>query len=162
MRIGRVVPPWPLRSTHLRLTLFFLLTASWSCAPVRLIADYDATTYEETIRVAKRVDVFYGKVLELEAKDRLYAPFAPDYVDIGADLRSLVQRNASRALNSESRRISQIIVDFWEQYQAKHKANNAYADASLDRRRFTRLFEAALSAERAKQLASEDKQPSPF
>jgi hypothetical protein len=134
-----------------------LLTAA--CAPIRLVADYDATSVEETIRVGKRVDVFYGKVVELDTAARVYAPFANDYIEIEADIRSLVRRNTARPLNSESTQIAKTILGFWTQYHEKHKTKNRYLDARFDRRRFERLFDAALSAEVAKRLGAEDRAP---
>ena len=128
-----------------------------ACAPIRLVADYDATSVEETIRVGKRVDLFYGKVVELDTAARVYAPFAEDYIEIEADIRSLVRRNTARPLNSESTQISKIILGFWTQYHEKHKTKNRYPDARFDRRRFERLFDAALSAEVAKRLGADDR-----
>ena len=132
-----------------------------ACAHIQLVADYDAASVEETIRVGKRVDLFYGTVLELDAASRAYAPFADQYVDIEADIRSLVRRNAARPLNSESTQISETILSFWIAYHDKHKTKNAYPDARLDRLRFDRLFNAALSAEVAKKLGAADRAPPP-
>ena len=146
------------RITLIRTLRAALLTGALytgACAPIKLIADYDATSVEETIRVGKRVDLFYGKILELDPPARVYAPFAEQYIDIEADIRSLVRRNTMRPLNSESTRISNIILDFWVQYHKKHKEKNAYPDASLDRTRFDRLFTAALSAEAAKKVTGD-------
>ena len=132
-----------------------LLTAA--CRHVQLVADHDAASVEETIRIGKRVDVFYGKVVELDTAARGYAPFADDYIEIEADIRSLVRRNTARPLNSESTQIARTILAFWTQYHQKHKTKDRYPDARFDRRRFERLFDAALSAEVAKRLGAEDR-----
>lgn len=143
-----------------RLTLALALTLFASaCAHIQLVADYDEATMNETIRVGRRVDVFYGTLVELEPAQRTYAPFAKDYIDIGADIRSLVRRNAARPLNDESLKISSDILGFWQAYQKKHKTANAYPDARLDQLRFDRLFTAAVSAEAAKQRAPGDTSP---
>ena len=127
-----------------------------ACAHVKLVADRDEKTLEETIRVAKRVDVFYGTLLELQPEKRQYAPFARDYVDIGADIGSLVQRNAARPLNEESTQVTRDILSFWRSYQEKHRNRDEYPDARFDRRRFERLFRAAVSIESAKSLPAGD------
>ena len=132
---------------------------SVACTHVQLVADYDAASVEETIRVGKRVDLFYGKVVELDTAARTYATFADQYVDIEADIRSLVRRNTARPLNSESTQIAKTILGFWVQYHAKHKKADRYQDARLDRLRFERLFDAALSAEVAKGLPPGDRAP---
>lgn len=134
-----------------------VLTAA--CRHVQLVADYDAASVEETIRVGKRIDVFYGKMVELDTAARVYAPFADQYIEIEADVRALVRRNTARPLNSESTQIARTILSFWTQYHDKHKTKDRYPDARFDRRRFERLFDAALSAEVAKRLGAEDRAP---
>ncbi|MGC3979689.1 MAG: hypothetical protein QM808_00335 [Steroidobacteraceae bacterium] len=127
-----------------------------ACAHVQFVAEYDAKTLEETLRISKEVETFYGHLVELPAERRTYAQFASQYIDIGADINSLYQRNAARSLNSESQRITQDILGFWRQYQQKHKSKDAYPDARLDQLRFGRLFTAAVSAEAAKRLDAAD------
>jgi len=139
--------------------LLVLLLLS-GCPHLQLIAEYDAKNFEETIRVGKSVDVFYGRMLEMPDGQRPYAKFADQYVEIEADIRSLVRRNAARQLNDESTAISQTILRFWIQYRKKHETNSSrYSDARLDRLRFNRLFTAAASAEAAKKLTAEDRKP---
>ena len=140
--------------------LFVVLSALVlaGCA-IRLVADYDAAAYEESIAVGKKVDRFYGDLLETPAADRHYQKYAARYVEIETDLRSLYVRNKARALNSESAEISQTILDLWLKYKANHAAKDTYGDgvAKLDRGRFTRLFISAANAESAKNLAAQDK-----
>lgn len=147
--------------THQRVLrggLLAIALLATACRHVQLVADYDAASVEETIRIGKRVDVFYGKVVELDTAARVYAPFAEDYIEIEADIRSLVRRNTARPLNSESTQIAKTILGFWTQYHEKHKTKDRYPDARFDRRRFERLFD-ALSAEVAKRLGAEDRAP---
>lgn len=127
------------------------------CPHLQLVAGYDAKTFEETIRVGREVDLFYGQLIELSPHERRYAQFAERYVEIEADLRALVRRNAARALNSQSREISESILGFWNRYRDKHKAADRYDDAVFDRDRFTRLFNAAAAAEEAKRLEDGDR-----
>lgn len=129
------------------------------CSYLQLIADYDTKTYEETIRIGKEVDLFYGKLIELPPGQRAYAPHSARYVEIEVEIRSLVRRNAARRLNEESQKITRSILGFWERYQAKHKKDDTYPDARFDRDRFSRLFNAAAAAEEAKKLSGADRDP---
>ena len=129
-----------------------------SCS-VQLVADYDSTTYEEILRVGKKVDLFYGNLLEVPEKDRKYSNYSEKYVEIETDLRSLYMRNRSRPLNQESSEISRIILDLWVKYKDAHQKRDAYSSgiARLDRGRFQRLFGSAADAEAAKKLDPGDK-----
>lgn len=153
--------------------IFLALLAG--CPHLQLIAEYDAKNFEETIRVAKSGDVFYGGMLEMPDGERSYAKFSARYVEIEADIRSLVQRNAARELNTESRRISETILGFRHQYRKAHQERDAarsrepdavrtaamplYDGARLDRLRFNRPFTAAAAAEEAKKLRAGDRAP---
>jgi len=128
---------------------------------IKFVADYDATTFEEIIKIGKKVDRFYGDLLEAPANSRQYQKYSDEYVEIETDLRSLVIRNKARELNAESTEISEIILKLWMKYKANHAARDGYADgvARLDRGSFTRLFTSAADAETAKKLDADDKDP---
>ncbi|SFB65270.1 hypothetical protein [Azotobacter beijerinckii] len=154
MRISRQL------SNHLLRFSFFLLVAfALGGCTVKLVADYDSVTFEEILKVGKKVDKFYGDLLETKPGDRTYQKFSAQYVEIETDIRSLVTRNIARALNEESTQISEITLNLWVKYKGAHKTKDTYSDgtAKLDRNRFTRLFAAAASAERAKNLDADDK-----
>lgn len=143
--------------------LFTILLASLAlggCA-VKLVADYDPTTFDETLSLGKKVDRFYGDLLETPAGARQYKKYADKYVEIETDLRSLYIRNKARPLNDESTQISEIILTLWVKYKSNHAAKDGYPDgiAKLDRARFTRLFIAAANAEAAKKLTAAEKDP---
>lgn len=143
----------------LRITLFLLMAFALSGCAVKFVADYDSVAFEEILKVGKKVDKFYGDLLETQSDDRAYQKFGAQYVDIETDIRSLVTRNKARELNEESTEISEIILKLWIKYKDAHKEKNTYSDgtAKLDRKRFIRLFAAAASAEQAKNLDSDDK-----
>ena len=136
--------------------MLIMLMALGGCA-VSLVAPYDAATFEEILKVGKKVDRFYGDLLEVPEK-RPYRTYAEKYVEIETDLRSLHLRNQARPLNQESIRIVEIMLNHWIAYKKLHQAGNDYpaARAELHRRRFSRLFVAAADAENAKKLATED------
>ncbi|MDO9234745.1 MAG: hypothetical protein Q7U28_01770 [Aquabacterium sp.] len=127
------------------------------CTHMQLLASYDDKTYEETIRIGREVDVHYARLVELAPELRHYAASAPQYVEIEADIRSLVRRNAARPLNEESQKISGQILKFWTQYRDKHREKDAYPDARFDSDRFSRLFNAAVAAEEVKRLQTDDR-----
>jgi hypothetical protein len=147
-------------STWQFLTILIIGLALAGCS-IKLVADYDSTTFEEVISVGKKVDRFYGDLLETPVNERQYQKFTEKYVEIETDLRSLGTRNRARALNNESTQISDIILALWVKYKTNHAANNGYGNgiAKLDRDRFTRLFISAANAETAKKLDAGDKDP---
>lgn len=126
---------------------------------VKYVADYDSATFIEILSVGKKVDLFYGNLLETPAQNRQYQKYAEKYVEIETDLRSLYIRNKIRTLNDESTKISDSILKLWLKYKNNHSAKDEYTDgnAKLDRARFTRLFTAAADAEDAKNLHPDDK-----
>jgi hypothetical protein len=142
------------------LAIVLLGLALGGCA-VKLVADYDPTTFDETLSLGKKVDRFYGDLLETPAGARQYKKYADKYVEIETDLRSLYIRNKARPLNDESTQISDIILKLWVKYKSNHAQKDAYPDgiAKLDRARFTRLFIAAANAEAAKKLTAAEKDP---
>jgi hypothetical protein len=149
-------------NSFLKIWYFFVLViialGFGGCA-VKLVADYDSATFNEIITIDKKVDRFYGDLLELPAGNRQYAKFSDKYVDIETDLRSLYIRNMARPLNEESSQISEIILNLWIKYKDTHKKKDGYPDgmAKLDRKRFTRLFISAANAEAAKKLSPDDR-----
>ena len=153
----RALTAVPQRVLALILSLI-VAVATTGCA-VKLVADYDNAAFEEILAVGKKVDKFYGTLLETKADERPYAKFSDDYVSIETDIRSMLLRNQARALNSESTQISEIILKLMTKYKDRHKTRNTYTDgnARLDRNRFTRLFASAASAEEAKKLDTDDK-----
>lgn len=143
----------------LQFGFLLLLAFALSGCAVKLVADYDSVSFEEILKVGKKVDKFYGDLLETKLTDRAYPKFSDRYVDIETDIRSLVTRNKARALNEESTQISEITLSLWVKYKDGHKEKDTYSDgtAKLDRNRFIRLFAAAANAERAKNLDADDK-----
>jgi len=143
------------------LLLILLTGLALSGCAAKFVADYDSATLEEILRLGKKVDKFYGEMLETPPAERGYAKYSQQYVDVEVDLRSLYVRNKARALNEESTRISEIILNFWIKYKDEHQQTDGYGDgkAQLDRERFTRLFIAAADAETAKKLDAADQNP---
>ncbi len=136
---------------------FLLFIIICSGCSVKLVSDYDQTTADELIRIAKKVDMFYGNLSELSESEREYRKFSKDYIDIESDIRSLVIRNKMRPLNEESIKISETILGEFMKYRKKHKDENLYKNTliTLHRNRLLRLFTAMSVAEQAKQINRE-------
>jgi hypothetical protein len=148
--------------THFRLVLIVVIANLFlaGCA-IKAVADYDPAVFEEIITVAKKVDRFYGGLLESPSAARKYRQYAERYVEIETDLRWLYMRNRARYLNAESTCISEIILDLWRKYKGRHESTDGYSDgnARLDRDRFNRLFVSAMVAENEKKLNPGDIDP---
>jgi len=148
---------------HWWLAVSAILLLVVSGCTIKLVADYDAATYEEILRVGKRVDQFYGMLLEQDEASRAYQNYAAQYVEIETELRSLYVRNMSRPLNDESTKIADSILQLWMKYKDRHQTSNGYKTgvAKLDRNRFVRMFISAASAESAKQAEAEGQDSPP-
>jgi len=126
------------------------------CA-IQLVPDYKANVAQEIINVSKKVDIFYGKLIETSDSERNYANFKDKYIRIEADLRALIVQNKARPLNDESISIAETTLNKWLKYKKKHKENDSYKVtlAKNHRKRFTRLFTAMSIAEEAKKMRAE-------
>lgn len=142
------------------LLALFIAISSSGCA-IKLVSDYDSAAFEEILATGKKVDKLYGTLLETKPDARQYSVFADQYVTLETDIRGMVTRNQARALNSESTEISQLILKVFIKDKGFHKTKNTYTDgtAKLDRDRLMRMFASAASAEEAKKLSSDDKDP---
>lgn len=131
-----------------------LLAGGLNGCTVKYVADYDAATFEETIRVSKQIDRFYGELLETSVSDRPYRKYVSRYIDIETELRSLHLRNTVRPLNSESEKIIENILALWQKYRQRHRQKDIYSDgnAKFERERLARMFISALNAETAKNI----------
>lgn len=146
----------PIFRLGLQWSLVAVLLALSAACSVRLSDDFDSATFEETIRLSRQVDRFYGELLETAANKRPYKKYSQQYIDIETGLRALYVRNKVRPLNSESTGITQDILALWLKYKERHRLKDTYSDgnAKLERKRFTRMFIAALGAEEAKNKPS--------
>jgi len=143
--------PYALIGIGLMLILLF------ACG-IKLVADYDAATYESILNTAKLVDAFYVNLLVTPETERAYENFADQYLDIEVEIRSLLMRTKIHPLNEESTRIAETILAKWLKYKEAHQDKNTYKSAleQVHWQRFTRLFTAMAVAEEAKRLAAEN------
>ena len=130
-----------LRLCRAVLLLWIVLPALAGCS-VQLVADYDAKAEEAVFDAARKVDLFYSRLLDAAEDERAYARYAEQYSAVEVELNGLVMRNQARDLNQESTSIAQAIADLWKQYRQRHKQNNGYGTgaADLDRDRLARMF----------------------
>lgn len=133
-----------------------------ACAGVKLVADYDAEAAKGITETSAEVFSFYDRLIEAKVKAGTgklpYAGAADDWGKIESRIRVLLVREEARPLNSESKRIVAILLEFWQQRRAEHRTRDDYVAALVPQHRdqFQKLFTAALVAEKAKALAGED------
>lgn len=135
--------------------LFIAVIATTGCA-VRYVADYDAVVLDEIICISKKVDMFYGEILETSADRRGYEDFKGKYIEIEADFRALLMRNEIRAFNEQTTKQINIALELWLDDKAKHKEKNTVVDfiAKRHRKQFARVFTAMAKGEKAKETGS--------
>ncbi len=145
---------------NLNVRLFFvyilLLFLTITGCTVKYVAEYDATIKEEIIQVSKKVDLFWGDMLDTPANERKYVKFKDKYNEIEADMRSLVMKNEIRPLNQESTRQAEIVLGLWVEDRELHRKNDSFSDfeAKQHRKQFTRAFIAMAKGEEAKDVSS--------
>ena len=134
-----------------------LICLTCSGCPVKYVADYDATMKEEIVQVSKKVDLFWGNMLDTPAGERIYAKYKDRYNEIETDLRGLVTENDIRPLNKESTKQAQNALDLWVQDKELHKKNDSFTDfeAQRHRKQFIRVFIAMAKGEEAKNMSPE-------
>jgi len=140
---------------NVRLASIIVLVASLSisgCA-VHFVADYDPKVKEEIVQLSKKVDLFWGKLLETEVKKRKYEKFKEQYIKIETDLRGLVMINKIRALNKSSTRQANILLELWIDDKDTHKKDNTFSDLIIKRHRegYERIFTAMARGEAVKE-----------
>lgn len=135
-----------------------MLALSVPGCTVRYVADYDAEVKAEILRIAREVDLFWGRLLDTPSGERQYANFQADYNRIESDLRNLVMRNEIRPLNRLSTEQSQIALDLWIGDKSSHKENDTISDfiARRHRQQFVRVFVAMAKGEMAKESTQEN------
>lgn len=139
------------------LCLAFLLALS-GCS-YKLVASFDEGTQESILKCARLIDGFYTGLLEVPEGERAYEKFAPGYREIEVELKSLVFRNEVRALNRESTKQAQDVLELWQKYKSRHKDRDEYIDfnAISDYSRLKRLLKYALTTEEIKKDGEEDR-----
>src|SRR5574344_449765 len=123
---------------------------------VHYVADYDASIKNETIRVAKEVDLFWGNLLDTPSNERQYDKFKVQYNEIETDIRGLLMQNEIRPLNEESTEQAQIALKLWIDDRTSHKKKDSISDfiAALHRSQYNRLFIAIAKGEEAKNMSA--------
>ncbi|MDH3973139.1 MAG: hypothetical protein OEV42_02560 [Deltaproteobacteria bacterium] len=111
---------------------------------VKYVAEYDAGIKEEIVEIAKKVDIFWGELLDRDGDDRKYSSFKSAYNEIEADIRGLVMKNEIRPLNKASTKQVRIALDLWVEDRELHKKKDGFSDfqAKRHRKQFNRVFTA--------------------
>jgi len=145
------------RTSHLVILLLILnLTLITGCT-VKYVSDYDGAIKEEIVLVAKKVDLFWGNLLDTNAEERKYELFKETYNEIETDIRGLVMKNEIRPLNKESTRQAEILLNLWMEDKKIHKESDTFKDfiAKQHRRQYVRIFTAMAKGEEAKKNSPE-------
>jgi hypothetical protein len=137
------------------LLLSIVLVVTAGC-PFRFVADYDPAIVQEIFRISKKVDMFFGRILETPSVERTYDNFKDTYIEIEADLRTLLRRNEARPLNDSTIKQVNIALKLWLDDKSKHMDKNTVGDftAKKHRKDFERVFVAMAKGEMAKDIKS--------
>lgn len=130
-------------------TLVLMTTAGCT---YRYVSQYDPEVEEEIYIISKKVDVFFGKLLETSKDERTYQQFKNEYIEIEADLRLLLRRNEIRALNDETVAQIKTTLELWLDDKTKHVQKETVSDfiAKKHQEQYSRLFIAMIKGETAK------------
>lgn len=144
--------------TYFSIAFLLFTFINISGCTVRYVADYDASITEEIVQLAKKVDLFWGALLDTKSSEREYAKFKDQYNRIEADMRGLVMKNEIRALNKESTKQANIALELWIEDRTIHKDTNGFTDfeARRHRQQFNRVFTAMAKGEEVKNTKSSD------
>lgn len=134
----------------------FCIAGMLSSCTVKLVPDYDASIKEETLEIAKKVDLFWGKLLDTEMDERKYASFKDQYNEIETDIRGLLMKNKIREQNEISTKQIENLLELWIEDKKIHKHNDTFSDfeAESHREQFVRVFTAIAKGEEAKNISS--------
>lgn len=136
-------------------TVFVMLAAVVSGCTYHYVADYDAQVVEDINLISKKIDIFFGKLMETPAQERTYQQFKDAYIEVEADLRLLLRCNEIRPLNQETTKQINITLKLWLDDKAKHEQKNTVSNfiAKKHREQFCRLFVAMAKGELAKEMS---------
>jgi PBP1b-binding outer membrane lipoprotein LpoB len=136
------------------ISLVFTLFLVNGCS-VRYVAEYDAAIKDETVKIAKQVDLFWGQMLETASEDRSYDKFKDQYTVIETEIRGLLMKNKIRALNNLSTAQVETLLELWIEDREMHKKDNTFSDflANRHRKQFVRVFIAIAKGEDAKNMS---------
>ena len=134
----------------------FLMAGMLSACTVKLVPEYDATIKEETLTIAKKVDLFWGKLLDTPMSDRDYDSFKDQYNEIETDIRGLLIKSKIREQNDISIKQINNLLELWIEDKKIHKQNDTFSDfeAASHREQFVRVFTAIAKGEEAKNISS--------
>ena len=116
------------------------------------MAEYNSVIKEETVQTAKKVDLFWGKLIDTPISERKYDTFKDKYNEIESDIRGLLIRNKIQELNKSSTTQVETLLDLWVEDKRIHKDGDTFSDfeANRHRKQFVRVFIAIAKGEEAK------------
>ncbi len=147
-----------MHTAKIKKVLFYLplLLLILSGCTVRYVADYNAEIKDETLQIAKKVDLFWGTLIDTQKSKRKYHDFKDKYIEIETDIRILNVKNKIRAFNKTSTKQVNVLLELWLEDKKSHKNNNSFSGfiATRHRKQFLRLFTAIAKGEEEKNISS--------
>jgi len=147
-----------MRNLNVSRSIFFLflMLGMLSGCTVKYVAEYDSSIKEETVQIAKKVDLFWGKLIDTPVDDRKYDAFKDQYNEIETDIRGLLIKNQIRELNKVSTRQVNNLLDLWIEDKDIHKSSDTFSDfeAKRHRKQFVRVFIAIAKGEEVKKMGA--------
>lgn len=149
-----LAPVKPKFSAWALVMLSWLSIMSMSACRVQLLPSHDAALQEEITTLAKTVDKFYLHMMESDSAGRSFSANVGEYINIEAELRSILNKNRIRPLNQNAIRINEITLETWIKEKEKHRTANTLSQGlvKLNAMTFRDFFYAMLVAEEAKKM----------
>lgn len=141
-----------LKAVLVWLSGLLLMSVLLSGCSTKLISDYDERSIVQLEMIDKKINRMYLTMQYQPEKERTYAQFQSNYLDIDVDIRSYQRRQQVRDMNNESRKQADILADLWQQDMQTHKQKNILSDFIIKRRKaqYQRLISTMIEAEMAK------------
>ena len=117
-----------------------------------IISTFDEGSLNKSYQISEDIQVLYYLMSDTDSDKRHYSEFRRDYARITVALQSLLDRQKARKKNSESIKITEQILTFFEKYKHAHESTNQYKNAKLKihSKRLNSLMDALIKAEEVK------------
>ena len=119
-----------LKQTTAYTMLMLVMLALSSCAPVKLVADYDKEVLADTFDLAKRVDLFWANYIEATGEDRKYEAIKEEVIGVEVDMNSLLLKNEARDENKQTTEQIEKVIDVWDRAAGLIKSQGSISNTS--------------------------------
>ncbi len=112
------------------ITLFAFIIALSGCR-VTLVPPYNEELESQIVTTAKLTDKLYLSIIDAAADNKAYAVYADKYLEIEAEINSILLKNEARPKNADFIVIIKNLQEHFKQYKNDHKAKKTLSDAEL-------------------------------